>query len=138
MKLFQCQCCGQILYFENTVCLRCGNVLGYLPDEDRMLAVQAEGPVWRALPDLQVGRRESPDPGPLRFCRNWERSACNWMQASDGVGQAGFCLACQHNRTVSTSYRRAHGAAGVSSGCAAQALHLRLSEPDPLQPPLGG
>ena len=38
---------------------------------------------------------------------------------------------------ISTPCRRTHGAAGVSSGCAAQAFHLRLSEPDPLQPPLG-
>ncbi|MDO8882039.1 putative zinc-binding metallopeptidase [Pseudotabrizicola sp.] len=135
MKLFQCQCCGQILYFENTVCLRCGNVLGYLPDEDRMLAVQAEGPVWRALPDLQVGRRESPDPGPLRFCRNWERSACNWMQASDGVGQAGFCLACQHNRTVPDLSTPEHVALWTKMEAAKRRLMysvLRLNLPRPL------
>ena len=28
MKLFECQNCGQLLYFENTGCERCGHVLG--------------------------------------------------------------------------------------------------------------
>ena len=32
MKLFRCQSCGQVLYFENTVCERCSHRLGYLPD----------------------------------------------------------------------------------------------------------
>jgi len=32
MKLFECQNCGQPLYFENTLCESCGLRLGYLPD----------------------------------------------------------------------------------------------------------
>jgi hypothetical protein len=32
MKLFECQDCGQLLYFENTWCERCGHVLGYLSE----------------------------------------------------------------------------------------------------------
>ena len=32
MKLFQCQNCGQPLYFENTLCESCGLALGYLAD----------------------------------------------------------------------------------------------------------
>ena len=35
MKLFRCQSCGQVLYFENTVCERCSHRLGYLPDIGR-------------------------------------------------------------------------------------------------------
>ena len=32
MKVFHCQHCGQMVYFANTRCERCGNHLGYLPD----------------------------------------------------------------------------------------------------------
>ena len=32
MKLFSCQGCGQLLYFENVLCESCGRALGYLTD----------------------------------------------------------------------------------------------------------
>ena len=31
MQLFKCSHCEQVLYFENTACLRCGKTLGFLP-----------------------------------------------------------------------------------------------------------
>ena len=99
MKIFQCQCCGQILYFENATCLNCGNTLGYLPDENRMVAVVADGPLWHVLP----GPDGAVEDAPRRFCKNWERSACNWMTPADASSvpqPAPYCLACQHNRTV--------------------------------------
>jgi hypothetical protein len=43
MKLFECQHCGQLLYFENTRCERCGHVLGYLPDREILSALTSEG-----------------------------------------------------------------------------------------------
>ena len=98
MKIFQCQCCGQVLHFENTACLRCGRTIGYLPDSDEMIAVEPEGALWY---------RASPEGGPAdaarwRFCANWERSACNWMVAADPEAEPTdqFCAACCHNRTV--------------------------------------
>ncbi|MBC7139111.1 MAG: putative zinc-binding peptidase [Defluviimonas sp.] len=99
MKLFQCQCCGQVLHFENTVCLRCGRNVGYLPERGEMLAVEPQGALWVVAGegDAEAAPREE---GALRFCANWERSACNWMvPAGEGEDEA-FCLACIHNRTV--------------------------------------
>jgi hypothetical protein len=94
MKIFQCQCCGQVLHFENTACLRCGRVLGYLPETNEMIAVEAEGPVWyRARPEGGPSGAER-----WRFCRNWELSACNWMAPASEDEE--FCPACRHNRTV--------------------------------------
>lgn len=90
MKLFQCQCCGQVLHFENTRCLGCGNALGYLPERDAMVAVAPDGPVWNEI--------ASDTPAQWRFCRNWELSACNWLVSADGMDE--FCPACVHNRTV--------------------------------------
>ncbi|MFE3838941.1 zinc-binding metallopeptidase family protein [Pseudogemmobacter sonorensis] len=103
MKLFQCQCCGQVLHFENTACLRCGRAVGYLPlgggSPDRMLAVEPAGALWQAAPDEQGHVA----PGNWRFCRNWELSACNWMvpaRPDDAEASADYCPACRHNRTV--------------------------------------
>ncbi|WP_116130904.1 putative zinc-binding metallopeptidase [Tropicimonas sp. IMCC34043] len=102
MKLFQCQCCGQVLFFENTTCLHCGHTVGYLPELDRMAAVEPDGSAWRVAPSPDgSGDAAVASPQLWRFCRNWELSACNWMvpEEASQEGEA-FCLACQHNRTV--------------------------------------
>ena len=49
MKLFECQNCGQPLYFENTSCESCGLRLGYLPERETVTALEAvDGAVARA------------------------------------------------------------------------------------------
>jgi len=89
MKLFKCQSCGQMLYFENVLCESCGHRLGYLPDIGLLSFVMEDGPSWIAAanPDFRY-----------RFCENWEAYACNWMVPAD-CNQA-FCIACQHNRKI--------------------------------------
>jgi hypothetical protein len=70
MRLFQCQSCAQVLYFENSACMKCGHMLGYLPDIGQMSAVEPDGAQWVALanPDARY-----------RFCANWEqRGATGW------------------------------------------------------------
>jgi hypothetical protein len=90
MKLFECQHCGQLLYFENTRCERCGHLLGYLPDGAMLSALTEEGgDRWRALaaPERLV-----------RFCANAAPGACNWLIPADGADT--FCPACRLNRTI--------------------------------------
>ncbi|TWB71888.1 hypothetical protein FBZ87_106132 [Nitrospirillum amazonense] len=89
MKLFNCQSCGQMLYFENRVCERCGHRLGYLPDDDKMHAVEAEGDAWHAL-----GAPEQF----YKFCTNAELDACNWLLPAGS--DEPLCAACRHNRTI--------------------------------------
>ena len=90
MKLFECQECGQLLYFENTRCERCGHVLGYLPDRAVLSALTPEdGDRWRPL-----AARDRV----VRFCANAGYEACNWLVPADG-GET-FCRACRHNRTI--------------------------------------
>lgn len=98
MKLFRCQSCGQVLHFENTACLRCGSTVGYLPDPDRMAAVEPDGALWT----LAAPPGGTAEPGHWRFCRNWELSACNWMVPANPAepDPDDFCPACRHNRTV--------------------------------------
>lgn len=88
MKLFSCQSCGQVLHFENESCLRCGRKVGYLPQGNRMVSVEPEAAAWSV----------AGEGGLWRFCRNWERSACNWLVPADAGDD--YCPACRHNRTV--------------------------------------
>jgi hypothetical protein len=89
VKLFACPSCGNILYFENRFCGRCGHRVGYLPEQETMSALEADGSGWRA-----IGSSE-----PLRFfCRNSEQDSCNWLVAKGSSDV--FCEACRHNGTV--------------------------------------
>ncbi|MBP0447140.1 putative zinc-binding peptidase [Roseomonas sp. SSH11] len=89
MRLFRCQNCEQLLYFENTHCERCKLRLGYLPDLATLSAMQPEGDAWRPL--------ASPD-RPRRFCSNAEFDLCNWAIPADEPES--FCAACRHNHLV--------------------------------------
>jgi len=89
MKLFRCQHCGQLLYFENTVCERCSHRLGFIPEIMNLSALKPEGEVWHAL---AVEKKQ------YRFCANAAFDVCNWMIEVDKPDQ--YCVACRHNRTV--------------------------------------
>ena len=90
MKLFSCQGCGQLLYFENIRCENCGRALGYLPDLTDISAIEAN-------PDGGWKTLAAPDKA-YKFCLNYDYGVCNWMvRADDPVG---FCAACRHNKTI--------------------------------------
>ncbi len=89
MKLFKCQGCGQIVYFDNVRCEACGRALGYLPNTMTVTALEPEGDAWSALAVRGT---------PVRLCDNASHGACNWLVAADGT--AALCLACRHNRTI--------------------------------------
>jgi hypothetical protein len=90
VKLFECQHCGQLLFFENTQCERCDHILGYLPERTMLTALAPEGGErWRSLAaphDI------------FRFCANAAHDACNWLVPADGPDD--FCRACRLNRTI--------------------------------------
>jgi hypothetical protein len=95
MKLFQCQNCGQPLYFENTRCERCGLALGYLPERETISALKPDGAarnpgqnVWWALADAKT----------YRYCANAAYGVCNWLIAA-ALPDA-YCAACRHNRMI--------------------------------------
>lgn len=124
MRLFNCEVCGQLLYFENTQCVRCGATLGYLPEKNRLTALdpadetggiaqetneaaaarQAVGgkdaaQAGTAGVDIRQLWRPRADPATLhRFCSNAQHNACNWMVPADA--EEPFCLACRFNRTI--------------------------------------
>jgi len=89
LKTFQCHC-GNILNFENTLCLACGRSLGYLSDEKLLSALEpaADG-LWLAMSN---GRN-------YRQCKNYSHyNVCNWMVAESDVHA--FCLSCRLNHII--------------------------------------
>ena len=90
MRLFQCQSCDNIVYFENRQCERCKHALGYLPEASVVSALEsADEKLWTPLAQGQE---------PSFLCTNAQHDVCNWLVPA-GTGDA-FCLACRHNHTI--------------------------------------
>lgn len=100
MKLFTCQGCGALLYFENYRCENCGRALGYLPDINEISALDAkpDGAGWTVLAAQGVA---------YKFCANTLHGVCNWMLLADDTQD--FCIACRHNRTIPDLSQPGHG-----------------------------
>lgn len=90
MKLFECQNCGLLVYFENVRCERCGAMLGFRPETAELTALTpvSEG-VWRALDGSGEDKR---------LCANAEVAACNWLVPA--ASPETFCASCRKNRTI--------------------------------------
>jgi hypothetical protein len=89
MKLFQCQNCGQPLFFENTSCESCKLRLGYLPAQQELTALREQAGSWRTLAEPR---------GDYRYCANAQHDVCNWLVPMDSGAE--LCIACHHNRTI--------------------------------------
>jgi hypothetical protein len=95
MKVFHCDHCGQLLFFENSVCLSCGRRAAYLPDLGVVGSLDqdpADTDCWRSpLPAAAAGG--------YRLCRNYaEESVCNWTVPDDAEGP--LCLSCRLTRVI--------------------------------------
>ena len=98
MKLFRCQVCDNIIYFENRICGRCGHRLAYVPELEVMAALEpAGGSFWTPL---------AGDSGPRLLCANADQDACNWLTVSERNDK--LCLACRHNGTIPNISEPAH------------------------------
>ncbi len=83
MKIFQCPQCSHPVYFENTLCLKCGSSLGFLGSRQEMILID--------------GNSYAADPN-YRYCANYYQHACNWMVRKDDPIE--LCQACNLNRTI--------------------------------------
>jgi hypothetical protein len=89
MRLFICQHCRNLLYFENRTCEACGHRLGYMPRRGLLTALEPKGDGWETIAKPKAA---------VRFCANAEFDACNWLVPADAPDP--FCAACRHNRTI--------------------------------------
>ncbi len=117
MKLFKCQHCGQLLYFENDHCVKCSRRLGFIPEIMNLSALEQHEGQQRQEGQHdqhdQQGQQDQQDQGGqqrdvwralavdnklYRFCANAEFAVCNWVVEADSSDT--YCAACRHNRTV--------------------------------------
>jgi hypothetical protein len=86
MRSFACPTCGQLVFFENSECLRCHSALGFVAESGELIALEpADG--------LQYQR-----------CSNELMAACNWVvpladDAATALDHDGLCLSCRLTRT---------------------------------------
>jgi hypothetical protein len=92
MKLFRCDHCGHALYFENVVCEHCGHRLGYVPDANSLVSLEAHDHDGTWLAPHLPGQA-------FVFCANAEFGACNWLVEVGGHGHR-YCRACRHNELI--------------------------------------
>lgn len=93
MKLFQCQGCGNAIHFENFRCMACGRKLGYAPDRQSMVAVEA---VEETDSARQLYVATGAPHQRYYFCDNAERGICNWLSPEGGAHS--LCRSCRHTR----------------------------------------
>jgi hypothetical protein len=88
MRVFSCHHCGQLVFFDNDECLRCGSPLGYLPDRADLVA----------LTEVADGRlvELSRPPRTWQRCANAGLIGCNWLVPA---GSGSLCLSCELTRT---------------------------------------
>ena len=72
MQTFRCPVCGQLLFFENSLCLGCGSALGY---------------------DVAARAIVVIDPDTHRTCANQLVAGCNWLVAADDPEP--LCFSCR-------------------------------------------
>jgi len=99
MKVFHCDHCRQLLFFENTQCVKCGHALAYIPDLGRVAALEPEGDLWRvAAVQAAIGSAE-PNERRFRLCDNYAKeNVCNWALPADSALQ--LCESCSLTRVI--------------------------------------
>lgn len=93
MKVFHCDYCDHLVFFENTVCVSCEHKLAFLPD---VLEIGSLEPVdedhWSSPRAGTAGRR-------YRLCQNYtETLVCNWAVNADDPNP--LCESCRLTRVI--------------------------------------
>lgn len=93
MKVFECDHCANLLFYENVVCLRCQHPLGFLPEFIDLSALEAdENQSWKPLSPAAAEKR-------YRQCQNaLDYQTCNWMVSADESNP--LCKSCRLNLVI--------------------------------------
>jgi len=79
MRAFTCGHCGHLLFFENSLCLRCHSSQGFLASELDLVPLGVDG-----FPDREI-------------CANAAIARCNWIVEDDNPD--GLCVSCRLTAT---------------------------------------
>ena len=98
MRTFQCQKCGQALFFENVQCLSCQSTVALLPDRLYLAAIEpvpCKADLWRKI---LTHPRKKPS-REYRACANQvQHQACNFMVPADDPNP--LCVCCRLTRVL--------------------------------------
>ena len=122
MKVFHCDSCEQLVFFENVTCVRCGHVLAFLPESLDVAALErVDDDLWRSLKPVARDLWKSPSPGSAgdeyRLCANYRIAGiCNWAIPADDPDP--LCRSCRLTRVIpdislpenTTAWRKLEGA----------------------------
>lgn len=93
MKVFHCDHCGNLLFFENDHCVHCKHLLAYVCELGVVTSLDPiEDDLWTSpLPRAQ-GKT-------YRLCQNYKQhNTCNWAMPSDDPNT--LCRSCRLTRTI--------------------------------------
>jgi hypothetical protein len=94
MKVFHCDSCGSLIFFENVKCVHCGHTLGFLPFPPGKLSALEPGTDgnWRKLSPGLTDQF-------YRQCANsLQHQVCNWMISITDPNP--FCVSCRLNELI--------------------------------------
>lgn len=93
MKIFHCDYCGELIYFENFQCLNCDHPLGYCSDVKLLCTFKIlDNGLWESLAKSNKGKLYKP-------CTHYIReNVCNWMIEADREDH--FCMSCDFNEVI--------------------------------------
>ena len=91
MKIFKCAHCGQLVYFENTYCERCGHGFGFVKEELNLATIVP-------LNNNNTYHIYNRPDAVYKYCANHVYGVCNWLVPASSPDS--FCLACGLNKTI--------------------------------------
>ncbi|EHQ24522.1 zinc-binding metallopeptidase family protein [Mucilaginibacter paludis] len=101
MKLFKCTNCGQLLYFENSVCECCKHSLGFIAGDLNLATLDNANSGFYTLNAAKApllggflgGKKKE-----FKYCKNHGFDVCNWLIPADEAKD--YCLACELNHII--------------------------------------
>jgi len=93
VKVFHCDHCGHLLFFENVECVNCHHRLAFLPDLRVIGSLDHDSDdSWSSPLPRAAGRA-------YRLCRNYtDHQVCNWAVPSDDPNP--LCMSCRLTRVI--------------------------------------
>lgn len=93
MKVFHCDHCGALVFFENVRCVKCDHALAYLPDLEVVGSLNQVGEnLWTSPLPRSRGRK-------YRLCENEVRhNVCNWTVPAEESEP--LCRSCRLTQVI--------------------------------------
>jgi hypothetical protein len=126
VRIFHCDHCRHLLFFENTQCVKCGHPLAYLPDLGVVGSLEPAGEEpgaegrWRTPIPRGAGRA-------YKLCENYSaHNVCNWALPADDPHS--LCISCRLTRVIPDLSRPGHKPAWYKIEVAKRRLVYTLAE----------